>query len=367
MSLDAWFAARRIAMLDLPTGGRVPLRFGDAAAEHRATRTRAGLFDFSFMGAWDFAGSAACAALARMQTRNLRALPVGRIAYTLLLDERGVVVIDATVWRLAEDAYRLFTGRPADAARIAHHCEPFGVAPADRAGRDAVIAIQGPSSAIALARVIGRRPLEPLPWFGFTAAQAGGVPVMVGRLGYSGELGYEILVPRDRGAEVWQSLLAAGADEGLMECGFDAADTLRIECGYVLFTRELAANATPRELGLERLVDLSHGPFTGRDALRRARHDAPARRLAGLAFTTASRHAARRAPPRGGDQRMCVADVRHADRNGLGRRRRRAGRRGLHRRRPPRHRAAPAVLRHPAPAHPRAAVRSRRGLNARSG
>ena len=296
MSLDAWFAARRIPMLDLPTGGRVPLRFGDPAAEHRATRTRVGLFDFSFMGGWDFAGPAACAALARMQTRNLRALPVGRIAYTLLLDERGAVAVDATVWRLADDAYRLFTGRPSDAARIARHCAAFGVTPADRTGRDAVIAVQGPSSALVLSRVVGRRPLESLPWFGFTAAQADGAPAMVGRLGYSGELGYEVLVEGARGADLWRALLAAGADEGLAECGFEAADTLRIECGYVLFTRELAAGATPRELGLERLVDLWHGPFTGRDALRRARHDAPARRLAGLAFTQrpGTLHAVRR-------------------------------------------------------------------------
>jgi aminomethyltransferase len=206
------------------------------------------------------------------------------------------VVIDATVWRLADDAYRLFTGRPSDAARIACHCQTFGIAPIDRTGHDAVIAIQGPSSASMLSRVIGRRPLESLPWFAFTAAAAGDVPVMVGRLGYSGELGYEILAPRGRGAEVWQALLAAGADEGLAECGFEAADTLRIECGYVLFTRELTANATPRELGLERLVDLWHGPFAGRDALRRARHDAPVRRLAGLAFAPGptTLHAVRR-------------------------------------------------------------------------
>jgi aminomethyltransferase len=296
MALDAWFAGRRIAMLDLPTGGRVPLRFTDPVAEHRATRARAGLFDFSFMGAWDFAGPAACAALARMQTRNLRALPVGRIAYSLLLDERGVVVVDATVWRLADDTYRLFTGRPSDAARIWRACEPFGAVPVDRSGHDAVIAIQGPASAQVLARVIGRGAVAALPWFGFTAAQAGEHPVLAGRLGYSGELGYEILVDRARGADLWRSLLAAGADADVLECGFEAADTLRIECGYVLFTRELAAGATPRELGLERLVDLWHGPFVGRDAVRRARGGTPTRRLAGLAFTPrpGTLHAVRR-------------------------------------------------------------------------
>ncbi len=282
MSLDQWFASRRVALLDLPTGGRVPRRFGDPAAEHRATRTRAGLFDFSFMGAWDFNGAAGCAALARMQTRNLRALPVGRIAYSLLLDEHGAVVIDATVWRLGADAYRLFTGRPSDAARIARLCATFGVQPADRCGADAVIALQGPASAAVLARIIGRAAVEALPYFGFIDAVAGGHAVRIGRLGYSGELGYELLVERARGQALWELLQAAGEDAGIAECGFEAADTLRIESGYVLFTHELAANATPRELGLERLVDASHGPFVGREALRRARFSPPARRLVGL-------------------------------------------------------------------------------------
>ena len=287
MNLEQWFASRRIAALDLPTGGRVPRRFTDPALEHRAVRARAGLFDFSFMGAWDFTGPAACAALARMQTRNLRVLPIGRIAYSLLLDDRGAVVIDATIWRLAADAYRLFTGRPSDGSRITRLCETLGTMPDDRCGTDAIIALQGPASPTVLARAIGRAAGEALPYFGFIETRAGEHPVLVGRLGYSGELGYELLVERARGPALWALLRAAGEDAGVAECGFEAADTLRIESGYVLFSNELVAGVTPRELGLERLVDAWHGPFVGREALRRERSAAPTRRLAGLAFEPA--------------------------------------------------------------------------------
>jgi glycine cleavage system aminomethyltransferase T len=288
MTLDRWFASRRIALLDLATGGRVPKRFTDPAQEHRATRTRAGLFDFSFMGAWEFTGAAACAALARMQTRNLRALPVGRIAYTLLLDEHGAVVIDATVWRLGADAYRLFTGRPTDAARITRLCETFGVAPVERCGGAGVVARVGPGRAAVLARAIGRAAVEALPYFGFAEARAGEHAVLAGRIGYSGELGYELLVDATHGPALWELLRVAGEDVGIAECGFEAADALRIESGYVLFSHELAVRATPRELGLDRLVDAGHGPFVGREAVRRARLVQPARQLVGLALAPAA-------------------------------------------------------------------------------
>jgi len=287
VTLDSWFDGRGIPLLALPTGGRVPLRFTDPVAEHGATRQRAGIFDFSFMGAWDFVGPEACAALAGLQTRQLRDLATGRMAYTLLLDERGCVDIDATAWRLGPDHFRLFTGRPSDAARIASHCEARGVTPVGRCGRDAVIAVQGPWSAAVLATVLGPGPVRALPYFGFATARFDAEPVLLGRIGYSGELGYELVVDRAIGPALWQALCRAGHEAGLdlAECGFEAADLLRIESGYILFTRELASAATPRELGLERLVDLQHGPFVGQEALRRSLAAPPRRRLAGLEFT----------------------------------------------------------------------------------
>jgi len=291
VGLDSWFDSRGIPLLALPTGGRVPLRFSDPVAEHGATRQRAGIFDFSFMGAWDFVGPEACAALAGLQTRQLRALAEGRIAYTLLLDEKGCVDIDATAWRLGPDHFRLFTGRPSDAARIASVCEALGVRPVDRCGHDAVIAVQGPWSAAVLAAVLGPGPVRALPYFGFAAMRFDAEPVLCGRIGYSGELGYELVVDRALGPALWQSLCRAGQalGLGLAECGFEAADLLRIESGYILFTRELGSAATPRELGLERLVDLQHGPFIGQEALRRSLAAPPRRRLAGLEFTAAPR------------------------------------------------------------------------------
>ena len=203
--------------------------------EHLATRRAAGLFDFSFMGLYEFYEKAELQAL---QTRNLDAMVPGEIAYTLLLKEDGAVLIDATVWCLDHERFWLFTGRRS----------AFGGH--DISGAFTILALQGPSSGWILARVLGPDAIGNLRYFRFLEKDG----LIVARLGFSGELGYELLVPATEGAALRQKLLDAGRNEGLRACGWAAADSLRIEAGYVLFDREVDGRANPRELGLERLI-----------------------------------------------------------------------------------------------------------------
>ncbi len=205
-----------------------------AAEEHLATRRAAGLFDFSFMGLYEFDDKSELQAL---QTHDLDALAPGRIAYTLLLKEDGAVLIDATVWRLDAARFWLFTGRRRACGGR------------DRSGELAILALQGPASGRILAKLIGRDAVLLLKYFHFIEK-----PIRVGRIGYSGELGYELLVPADEEPALRRRLLRLGAGEGLRECSWAAADSLRIESGYVLFDREVDGKANPRELGLERLA-----------------------------------------------------------------------------------------------------------------
>lgn len=205
-----------------------------ALDEHLATRRSAGLFDFSFMGVYEFSGASS---LQGLQTRDLRAMQPGQIVYTLLLKQDRAVLIDATVWRLDAERFWLFTGkRGAYGGR-------------DRSGEFAILALQGPASGRILAKLIGREAVLLLKYFHFTEK-----PMRVGRIGFSGELGYELLVPADDEPALRHRLLDLGAAEGLRECSWPAADSLRIESGYVLFDREIDGQANPRELGLERLV-----------------------------------------------------------------------------------------------------------------
>jgi aminomethyltransferase len=206
-----------------------------AIEEHLATRSGAGLFDFSFMGLYEFHGKSELQAL---QARNLDALAPGRIAYTLLLKDDGAVRIDATVWCLDTDRYWLFTGR-----RGAYGGD-------DASGAFAVLALQGPASGRILARLVGKEAVLSLRYFQIFERR----DLMIGRIGYSGELGYEILIPAAEATAFRGRLLDIGASEALRECGWAAADSLRIESGYVLFDREVDGRANPRELGLDRLA-----------------------------------------------------------------------------------------------------------------
>lgn len=192
------------------------------ADEHLATRRAVGLFDFSFMSLCEFSGSTS---LERLQTRALDRVAPGQLVYTLILKDDGAVFIDATLWRHADGQWWLFTGRRSDVAWIADRAAASDARSRNRSGEFAVLALQGPSSGAVLARYAGTELVRSLRYFHFVR-HAGTV---IGRLGYSGELGYELVLPA-------------------------AADTLRIESGYVLFDKEIDGVANPRELGLERLV-----------------------------------------------------------------------------------------------------------------
>lgn len=236
---------------------------GEAHAGHLATRRGAGLFDFSFMGLCEFTDAQA---LQRLQSRDLARLPPGRIGYTLLLDDDGRVFNDATVWRLGDGRCWLFSGRRSDAAWVAARA-----APRVRSGEHAVLALQGPASGAILARLIGAEAVRALPYFAFVPWPAAAGAGHVGRIGYSGELGYEIVLPTAEAPALRRALLEAGADHGLREHGFEVANGLRIESGYVLFDREVTGGERPEELGLARLVER-----------RQFRPRVPQRRLVGL-------------------------------------------------------------------------------------
>ena len=266
----------------------------DPVAEHLATRRAVGLFDFSFMGLYEIGGREAELYLRAIQVRIPSLLAPGQIAYTLLRgngtlchsgrsDSKATlrhsgrsdrssdpesIFIDATLWRLEEDKWWLFSGRRSDFAWLVDHSRGYGIELDDLSGRFAVLALQGPRSGRVLADVTGEDPVGELRYFRFRDAMLGAIPARIGRLGFSGELGYEIIVPVDASSEAWQLLRDAGSHHGIRECSFAAANSLRIESGYVLFDREITGNESAAELGLERLTG-----STGRE---------PSRRLMGL-------------------------------------------------------------------------------------
>jgi aminomethyltransferase len=217
--------------------------FGDPAAEARACRTACALFDFSFLECARVQGGGARQILEAFTGRALAALDIGKINYALRVGAGGGVVADLTIWRIGADCYEVMSGRREDIADLLACAEP-AVAVNEMANRS-IFALQGPDSLGALRHLAEVGAIEPLPYFGFTNATLDGVACRIGRLGYTGEAGFEITCARDRGAALWRALSSHARP-----AGFVAMDMLRIEAGFVLFRNEFRLPVTPEDAGL---------------------------------------------------------------------------------------------------------------------
>ncbi|MDZ4253875.1 MAG: aminomethyltransferase family protein [Sulfuritalea sp.] len=280
MALGRYFADRQIAPHSIAPAMATPLRFGDPCAEHLATRRAAGLFDFSFMTCLSIRGAQSADFLERIQVRSARNLPPGQIAYTILCREDGTVIDDATLWRHGADDYWLFVGLGIDRNQIDRIAAAYAVDVVVRSTRQCILSIQGPASFRILQEALPGGSFAALGYYRFCRMDWSGNALWAARLGDGGELGYELVVNAECGPVLWQHLMSVGARRGLLECGFAAADTLRIEAGHILFSRPLAA--TPYELGLGRLLRRSDLNFIGAEALAAQRFAAPRWRLVGL-------------------------------------------------------------------------------------
>jgi aminomethyltransferase len=306
-SAGAASAARRSPLHDLHEragavftefgGWWMPLRYGSELVEHRAVREAAGLFDLSHMAEFLVRGRACAQFLDHALAGAFDTMPVWKAKYSLVLTDRGGVLDDVIVYRTAPDAFLIVANagnrdavRAALADRLAGFAVKAGPAPVitDVTDDMALIAVQGPAARAVLEAttelVDVDRALGELPYYAATAAWFDGEPVIVARTGYTGEDGFEVLVPRGVAPALWLSVLAAGTPLGLVPAGLAARDTLRLEAGMPLHGHELGADVTPYQAGLDRVVALSKDDFVGRDALIGGPHpDAPV--LVGLAGT----------------------------------------------------------------------------------
>jgi aminomethyltransferase len=217
--------------------------FGDAGGEARACRSACALFDFSFLECAQARGDAACRTLENFTSRSLADLPVGRIRYALRLSAAGKVLADLTIWRTTKDTFEVMSGRHEDIADLGARAGSgmTVTAEADRA----IFALQGPASLAVLSRLGPIESIAALPYFAFTNAILDGIVCRIGRLGYTGEPGFEIICRRSTADRVWRAIAAYARP-----AGFIALDMLRIEAGFVLFANEFRLPVTPAEVGL---------------------------------------------------------------------------------------------------------------------
>jgi glycine cleavage system aminomethyltransferase T len=215
--------------------------YGDIDGEVAACRTHAALFDFSFMSRGVVSGPGAFAAIQSLTPRPLSALRPGRVLYAMRVDERGLVRADLTVWQTGPEAFEVFSGRREDIAAL-----PGG---RDHSAETCILSVQGPRCLAALAQCSEPAALAALDYFEHAEVRIAGIACRVGRLGYTGERGFEIVAPAAAKAELWRWLAVVA------RCaGFAAADVLRIEAGFALFANDFRPGVTPIEAGLSRFT-----------------------------------------------------------------------------------------------------------------
>ncbi|WP_313662757.1 glycine cleavage system aminomethyltransferase GcvT [Cellulosimicrobium cellulans] len=283
-------------------GWLMPLRYTSDLAEHRAVREAAGLFDLSHMGEIEVAGPQAAAALDHALVGNLTAVAPGRARYTMICQEDGAVLDDLVVYRLGAERF-LVVANAGNADLVARElvarAAGFDATVTDQGADTALVAVQGPRAEEIVAGLTdpgdaaAAQTVRDLKYYAAAPlalrTDAGQVDALVARTGYTGEDGFELFVPADRAADLWRTVLAAGAPLGLVPAGLSARDSLRLEAGMPLYGHELDTTTTPYEAGLGRVVKLDKVAddgtpleFVGRAALAARRASAPARVLVGL-------------------------------------------------------------------------------------
>ena len=221
--------------------------YSSPKAEARACRKDTALFDFSFVLRVRLTGRNAATAVETFQRRPVRDMAVGRIRYSVKTDFNGAVRSDLTIWRIAENSFEVMTGQPADVDELLSLAGPDTVA-TNLSEDSAVLSLQGPGSLLALEGMADTRLLSALPYFQFTNARIGNVECLIGRLGYTGERGFEFIFRRSEKRTLWKQLSARSCASG-----YAAANILRIEAGFILFTQEGLIAPTVAELGMEHL------------------------------------------------------------------------------------------------------------------
>jgi aminomethyltransferase len=279
-ALMAEYSARMTAF----SGWEMPVQFSGLSLEHQAVRSGAGMFDISHMGKFRLQGNV-LAGLQSMVPSDLARLQPGQAQYTVLLNPAGGIIDDVIFyyqggtdnqqrWVAIVNAGTLAK----DKAWMLAHLDASQVQLEDVSTTQALIALQGPA-AIGHLQALTELDLSPMPAFGHGEGTILGAPAFIARTGYTGEDGFEIMLPADRACDLWRSL----AQAGVLPCGLGARDTLRLEAAMSLYGQDINEDITPLEAGLGWLVHLDKAEdFIGRSVLEVQKSQGVTKRIVGL-------------------------------------------------------------------------------------
>ncbi|HET7531236.1 MAG TPA: glycine cleavage system aminomethyltransferase GcvT [Mycobacteriales bacterium] len=283
-------------------GWEMPLEYSGVLKEHAAVRDGVGVFDVSHLGKALVSGPGAAAYVNATLSNDLGKIEPGKAQYTLCCDDASGGIVDDLIAYLHDDERVFLIPNAANTAEVVRRLAgsaPSGVTVENQHDDFAILAVQGTRSDEVLADMglpVGH------DYMSFVEADFHGSSVVVCRTGYTGERGYELVVPNDVAVALWDELMAAGQGHGIVPCGLGARDTLRTEMGYPLHGQDISLDVTPVQARLGWAVGWKKDRFWGRDALLAEKEAGPARLLRGLV-------ASGRGIPRPGMRVLLVSDV----------------------------------------------------------
>lgn len=257
--------------------------------EYAAIRNSAALIDVSPLYKYRAEGPDAESYVNRLITQDAAKMAVGQVVYTPWCDAAGKVRQEGTVFRLAEDAFRICAAEPA-LGWFEENAPGYDVTLTDESTRLAALSLQGPHSR-AILRDAGVANVDDLKFFRKTDGEIAGARVAVSRTGYTGDLGYELWLDAEAALPVWDALMKTGEPYLITPCGILAMDVARVEAGFILISVDYvsaevalveADKSSPYEIGLGWTVKLGKGPFVGRRALVEEKQRGSAWQVVGL-------------------------------------------------------------------------------------
>ncbi len=268
------------------SGYEMPLQYAGIREEHMAVRSRAGIFDVSHMGEILIRGEQAIEVVQELTVNDVAKMKPGKSQYSLMCRENGGIVDDLLVYCLSDDEFMLVI----NASNIEKDFNWILEVNRGRAETSditeeiALIAVQGPESAAIMEKLTRNKPGD-IPLFEFRSMQVSDYDnILVSATGYTGENGFELYcnIRHVNVCDLWESIMVAGDEHGIMPCGIGARDTLRLEAGLALYGNDLTEEHTPLEAGLGRIVKWDKGDFMGKDAMLEQKRKGVSRRLCGF-------------------------------------------------------------------------------------
>lgn len=274
-----WHVARGGRMVEFG-GWEMPIQYTSITEEHHAVRRAAGLFDIAHMGRIMFSGPDAATFLDRLLTNDVPRLKTGQVRYSLVCNEQGGILDDVLIYRFASNW--MLVVNASNRTKILNWIETqrtgFDVEVHDRTSEWFMLALQGPRS-LELLQPQTSAALSAMKYYTTVEADIQGAAGIISRTGYTGEDGFEVIVPNAAATALWTTLIDKGHSVGLVPCGLGCRDTLRLEAAMPLYGHEMDESTDPFTAGLDFGVKLDAGDFIGRAALvaAKARTDRPVR------------------------------------------------------------------------------------------